>query len=105
MVSIEWLNNWYRSNCNGDWEHSYGVKIDTLDNPGWEFRADLVDTPHEGKTLIEKRFISDTDWYNVTCNGKTFDAIGDTTKLGTLIDVFKNLIENQDLVSVETEDS
>ena len=31
---LEWLMNWYESNCDGDWEHSYGVKIESLDNPG-----------------------------------------------------------------------
>jgi hypothetical protein len=26
---------WYTKQCNGDWEHSYGIRIDTIDNPGW----------------------------------------------------------------------
>ena len=29
------LQKWYKSQCNGDWEHSFGIKIETLDNPGW----------------------------------------------------------------------
>jgi hypothetical protein len=29
------LMRWYYANCNEEWEHSCGVKIDTLDNPGW----------------------------------------------------------------------
>ncbi|WP_338708672.1 MULTISPECIES: Imm53 family immunity protein [Paenibacillus] len=35
MNTLKWLQNWYHENCNGDWEHSYDVKIDTVDNPGW----------------------------------------------------------------------
>ncbi len=38
---LAWLQDWYRSRCDGTWEHSYGVKIDTLDNPGWLVTVDL----------------------------------------------------------------
>lgn len=39
------LQRWYLSNCNNEWEHAFGVHIDTLDNPGWIVRIDLMDTP------------------------------------------------------------
>jgi hypothetical protein len=35
MGLIEQIQGWYAAQCNGDWEHRYGVSIDTLDNPGW----------------------------------------------------------------------
>ena len=25
---LKWLDDWYESNCDGDWEHSYSVKIE-----------------------------------------------------------------------------
>jgi hypothetical protein len=28
------LQTWYTEECNGDWEHQFGVDIGTLDNPG-----------------------------------------------------------------------
>jgi hypothetical protein len=28
------LQDWYVSQCDGGWEHTYGISIDTLDNPG-----------------------------------------------------------------------
>lgn len=31
--------------CGCDWHEHYGVKIDTLDNPGWAFEIDLADYP------------------------------------------------------------
>jgi len=34
------LQAWYVVQCDGDWEHTYGVKIETLDNPGWMLRVD-----------------------------------------------------------------
>ena len=32
---INWLEEWYVSNCDGDWEHTFGITINTIDNPGW----------------------------------------------------------------------
>ncbi len=45
MSVIARLQRWYLSNCNDDWEHSWGVKIGTLDNPGWWFKINLDETP------------------------------------------------------------
>lgn len=42
--SIKLLQNWYASQCDGEWEEQYGVKIDTLDNPGWNVRIGLDET-------------------------------------------------------------
>lgn len=39
---IQWLQNWYSSNCDGDWEHDYGITIETIDNPGWNIKIDVV---------------------------------------------------------------
>jgi hypothetical protein len=43
-VLIE-LRAWYLAQCDDEWEHAYGINIETLDNPGWSIRIDLVDTP------------------------------------------------------------
>ncbi|MFJ5673999.1 Imm53 family immunity protein [Streptomyces sp. NPDC093097] len=29
------LTAWYTCQCDGDWEHEYGIRIETLGNPGW----------------------------------------------------------------------
>ena len=47
MDMLTAIQNWYASNCNGDWEQSYGVRITTLDNPGWAVDIDLRGTPLE----------------------------------------------------------
>lgn len=44
---IKWLQDWYFENCNGDWEHTYGITIETLDNPGWQLKICLEDTKYE----------------------------------------------------------
>ena len=51
MDLIKWIEEWYLSNCNNDWEHCYGVKIDNIDNPGWTINIDLIDTPLKIKIL------------------------------------------------------
>jgi hypothetical protein len=42
------LQQWCEAQCNGDWEHQYGISIDTLDNPGWRVEIDLNGTPFAG---------------------------------------------------------
>ena len=29
------LDRWFSNQCDGTWEHRYGVRIQTTDNPGW----------------------------------------------------------------------
>ena len=45
------LQEWYLSQCNGDWGHGRGVRIDTLDNPGWAIDISIVGTNREDTAL------------------------------------------------------
>lgn len=47
--SLNWLMQWYLGQCDSDWEHTFGVEIATLDNPGWSLKVDLRETPLEGR--------------------------------------------------------
>jgi len=47
--NLIWLSQWYLSQCDNNWEHSFGVKVDTLDNPGWSLKIDLTDTEMRGR--------------------------------------------------------
>ena len=40
---------WYVVQCNGDWEHSSGITITSLDNPGWLVKIELVGTALDNK--------------------------------------------------------
>jgi|GEM_PF-3181522 len=61
------LTNWYQNQCDGDWEHKYGVSIETLDNPGWIvkivstlFSTLLVTTlPSLAGTIIQSSLATD----------------------------------------------
>ena len=56
-----WIQEWFFSQCNDVWEHSYGIKIDTLDNPGWSVLVDLHGTELENN--VADRYLS------LRCNG------------------------------------
>jgi len=95
MEIFKWIENWYLSNCDGDWEHSYGVKITTLDNPGWSVKIDLEGTELEGLIieylLVEK---SDNDWYGYKIENNVFEGAGDSGKLEFLLEKFRQIVMN-----------
>ena len=82
------LQNWYLTNCDGDWEHSYGISINTLDNPGWTIKIDLSDTClqdlHYDKHIDNGTF----DWLFIKVADKVLEASGDPTKLTTILTIF-----------------
>jgi len=45
--SLNRLVEWYCGYCDGLWEHSYGISIETLDNPGFRVEINLVGTDLE----------------------------------------------------------
>jgi len=49
---LTWLQAWYPVQCDGDWEHEFGVRVETLDNPGWSLRIDLDGTAMAGLTYV-----------------------------------------------------
>ncbi|MIL09984.1 rhodanese-related sulfurtransferase [Salmonella enterica subsp. enterica] len=65
--TLERIQDWYLSNCDGEWEHVYGFEIETLDNPGWRVTIDLTDTPLETKPFEELKHGNDEpdddDWF------------------------------------------
>jgi len=95
MTTIERIQEWYGRQCNGDWEHAYGVKIDTLDNPGWWVKIQLTGTDLEGKTFeaIQNGLRSDghpseRDWICCSVKDNVFDAAGDPNKLEPILRLF-----------------
>ena len=51
--SLHWLMQWYLGQCDDDWEHSYGVEIGTLDNPGWTLKVNLTETTLDGRAFTK----------------------------------------------------
>jgi hypothetical protein len=93
MELIEQIQVWYAAQCNSEWEHQYGVSIETIDNPGWCVKVDLA-----GTTLEDIRFQtyredkSEGDWIICEVNGGKFVGTGDPGKLQSILEIFVSLI-------------
>ena len=91
MNILHFLTNWFKSNCNDDWEHIYQIKIETLDNPGWHITIDLMDTDLEGKNF-QQVFLhnNEKDWMICRVEKNIFHGDGDLDKLEKILEIFKN---------------
>ncbi|RJG26729.1 immunity 53 family protein [Paenibacillus thiaminolyticus] len=90
METLKWLQNWYYQNCNGDWEHSYGVKIDTVDNPGWSVEINLADTYLENEhfdSIEDER--DDHDWCYCIVRDGVFHGAGGAMNLEEILNCFR----------------
>ena len=92
------LQHFYYAQCDGDWEHSEGIKIDTLDNPGWSLSISLIDTYLEDKKLdyikIER---SEHDWIICYLRDGKFEGRGGPLNLSELLEVFFNWAEDNSI--------
>jgi hypothetical protein len=72
---LQQLQEWYLAQCDGDWEHTYGVEIGTLDNPGWRVRIGLAETDLEEdpfeRIKIER---TDDDWLHAWVEDRRWHA-------------------------------
>ncbi len=94
MEIIEWISEWFASNCDGDWEHENQIKIYTVDNPGWVVRIDLRNTRLENLELDYSLVENDeNDWYGISIENAIFDGSGDLSKLFFLLSKFKEIAE------------
>ena len=92
---INWIQEWYKSQCDGNWEHIRGVKIETLDNPGWSVEIDFNDTDFEISDILwnlEEK--SESDWIGYSVTNNVFHGSGDSLKLNAILELFKDVIEN-----------
>lgn len=87
--TIEQLQSWYLSNCDGDWEHDRGVRISTIDNPGWS-----VELPLTGAMLTGPAFLpveidrSPLDWIRCWVENERFHAAGGPQNLDEMLRIF-----------------
>jgi hypothetical protein len=96
LDNISWLEDWYAAQCDGDWEHGFGVKIDTLDNPGWRVTIDLNGTHYDGvqnRDLLNE-LSDDPEWIRCDLRDGQFVGHGGPKQLGRILQVFRKWIEN-----------
>ena len=86
------LQGWYASQCNGDWEHDLGIRIESLDNPGWRVQIDLRGTPLDGREFRQIELglgrnchPSSAHWHRVWVEDPRFQGAGDPSKLAFIL--------------------
>jgi hypothetical protein len=89
MNTIKEIENWYSSQCNGDWEHGKGLELTTIDNPGWRLKINLVDTGLESRPFqrleVER---SESDWFQCWVKDAVFEAACGSKNLEDVLKVF-----------------
>ncbi|MCW8100445.1 immunity 53 family protein [Streptomyces tauricus] len=87
---LDWLQNWYAQQCDGDWEHEWGVEIATLDNPGWSVSIDLEGTGLEGRDFPRRDIDrAPQDWVRAWTAEKTFHAACGPVNLTEALTLFR----------------
>ncbi|MFG2919720.1 immunity 53 family protein [Kitasatospora sp. NPDC048298] len=88
---LNWLQAWYADQCNEDWEHEWGVKIETLDNPGWSVSIDLEKTDlKECEYPRHDVNRSPHDWVWVWTSDKIFHARCGPANLSEALTLFRS---------------
>jgi hypothetical protein len=91
MEPFQFLQDWFAQNCDGDWEHTQGITIRTLDNPGWTVTINLIDTELESHAFptIERNIDSDEDWIRCWVEASAFRGVGGPRNLAEILGVFQ----------------
>ena len=84
------LSEWYSDQCDGDWEHSSGIDIQTIDNPGFRITINLADTALEGIAFpkIEEEYETSDRWFRCWVEKSKFEAVGAPGRLEDMIETF-----------------
>lgn len=96
MDTIQKFQTWYHNQCDGTWEHQYGVSIDTLDNPGWVVLVDLVGTDMQSvqmEPIIEEN--TEDDWLHCKIVDGKFVGNGGPLNLDAILRIFLALTSTQ----------
>jgi len=84
------LQNWYARHCDGEWEHQRGIRIGSLDNPGWRVTINVAATELAGRPFptTEEHYDHESDWLRCWLEGETFHAAGGPLKLSRMLRIF-----------------
>lgn len=87
---LRWLQRWYVAQCDGEWEHRWGVEVGTLDNPGWTVRIDVRGTAleHRGYSRQSVKRGGD-DWAEAWRSQDAFEAACGPRNLGEVLMMFR----------------
>jgi hypothetical protein len=86
MDELTGIQTWYLDQCDGDWEHDWGVRIGTLDNPGWDVQINVAGTPLEGVPFPAVEDLGpEDDWIHCWVDGNAFKGVGGPLMLQAIL--------------------
>jgi immunity protein 53 of polymorphic toxin system len=103
---LSWLQQWFSAHCDGEWEHGFGITIETLDNPGWIVRICVEGTRLEfAQFKPVKTDVSETDWIQCriverqkgfsSLNYRRFEGFGGALNLPDILQTFRTWAETR----------
>ncbi len=89
-ATVQRLQQWYHSQCDGDWEHGNGISITTLDNPGWSLVVDVSETALAEKPFakFKRDYEHKVDWIICVVRDGNFEGHCGPTQLQAMLEVF-----------------
>ena len=89
--AFTWLQAWYATQCDGEWEHDEGITIETLDNPGWHVRINLDGTPLDGKSYEGTEvYRAEHDWCTTRVQDSFFEGACGPLNMGEVLHAFRS---------------
>ncbi|MFJ2027030.1 immunity 53 family protein [Streptomyces sp. NPDC087897] len=89
-----YIQSWYASNCDGEWEHEFGIRMATTDNPGWHIEIDVSETELEGVRIPRERCeLPEGGWMIAWSDGTVFQAACAPGALGDVDALFEHWAE------------
>jgi hypothetical protein len=92
---LQRLQQWYAEHCDGDWEHTYGIHITTIDNPGWGVEINLAGTNLRTRNFDRvsdpvdaAEFLEGDRWLTCYVEDEVWHGAGDETKLEMILETF-----------------
>jgi len=93
---LQRLQQWYASHCDGDWEHTFGISITTIDNPGWHVQINLTGTNLRTRNFdpvsdpVDATEFQEEDdrWLSCYVEDDAWHGAGDETKLAMILETF-----------------
>jgi len=90
---LYWIQDWTKSNCDGDWEHCGGFEIKTIKS-GWKVTIDISGlTPEPLPTRKMTKAGGKDNWINCSLIDEIFIGEGTADQLGAILQVFKDWAE------------
>jgi hypothetical protein len=91
---LVWLLHWFHQQCDGDWEHGNGVRISTIESPGWSLKVSISETVCENENFQEVIIDrTETDWVYCCLRHETFEGACGLHNLPEVLKIFREWVE------------